>query len=89
MWGASWFVLFMKCYKVDQIKEDEMRGTCIMNGGNEKCVTDLVGKPEGKRPLRRHKYMWEIILKWIIRKLGLGIWIGFIWPRIGTSGRLL
>ena len=28
----------------------------------------LVGKPEGKRPLGRHKRRWEVILKWIFKK---------------------
>jgi hypothetical protein len=29
----------------------------------------LVGKPEGKRLLGRPRYRWEIILRWIFRKL--------------------
>jgi hypothetical protein len=28
----------------------------------------LVGKPEGKRPLRRPRRRWEIILRWIFKK---------------------
>jgi hypothetical protein len=31
----------------------------------------------------------RIILKWNLRKLGWRVWIGFIWLRIRTSGRLL
>jgi hypothetical protein len=29
------------------------------------------------------------ILKWILGKKGLGVWIGFIWFTIGISGALL
>jgi hypothetical protein len=30
-----------------------------------------------------------IILKWNLEKYGMGIWAGFIWLRIGSSGELL
>jgi hypothetical protein len=29
---------------------------------------------------------WRITLKYIIKKQGLKVWIGFIWLRTGTSG---
>jgi hypothetical protein len=29
------------------------------------------------------------ILRWILGKWGLGMWIGFTWLMIGTGGRLL
>jgi hypothetical protein len=41
----------------------------------------LVGKPEGRRPLGR--------CKWILEKLDDVVWTGFIWLRIGTSGGVL
>ena len=28
----------------------------------------------------------RIMLRWILRKLGLGVWTGWIWLRIGTGG---
>ena len=28
----------------------------------------------------------RIILRWISRKWNVGLWIGFIWLRIGTGG---
>jgi hypothetical protein len=31
----------------------------------------------------------KIILKLILRKQSLGVWIGFIWLMIGSSGRLM
>jgi len=49
----------------------------------------LVGKPEGKRPLGRHRRRWGIILRWIFRKWDVGIWTGSSWLRIGTGGEHL
>ena len=43
-------------------------------------------KPEGKGPLGRARCRWEIILRWIFKKLGVGVWTEFIWLRIGTGG---
>jgi hypothetical protein len=49
----------------------------------------LVGKPEGKRPLRRPRRRWVDNIKRILeRKDGL-VWTGSIWLRIGTGGGLL
>jgi hypothetical protein len=44
----------------------------------------LVGKPEGKRPLRRSKHRWEHSLEWILGKRGK-VWTRFIWLRKWTS----
>jgi hypothetical protein len=49
----------------------------------------LVGKPEGKRPLGRPRHRWVDNIKIDIEKVDGMVWIGFIWLRIGTSGRLL
>lgn len=38
----------------------------------------LVGGPEGKRPLRRVKSRWTIILKWAIKKE----WEGMNWIHV-------
>jgi hypothetical protein len=46
----------------------------------------LVGKPEGKRPLGRPIRRWVDNIKMDLRGM---VWIGLIWHRIGTSGRLL
>jgi hypothetical protein len=45
----------------------------------------LVGKPEGKRPLRRPRCKWEGNIK-ISEKQVWMVWTGFIWLRIGASG---
>jgi hypothetical protein len=44
----------------------------------------LIGKPEGKRPLRRPRRRWEDNVKMDLREIA-----GFIWLRIETSGVLL
>jgi hypothetical protein len=49
----------------------------------------LVGKPEGKRPLGRPRRRWEDGIRMDLREIGLGVWIGFDWFRIGTGGGLL
>ena len=46
----------------------------------------LVGKPEGRRPLGRHKRRWDDALRWIFRKWDVGVWTGWSWLRIGTGG---
>jgi hypothetical protein len=38
------------------MKEDGMGGAFSTHGGDEKCIKVLVGRPEGKRPLKRPKH---------------------------------
>jgi hypothetical protein len=49
----------------------------------------LVGRPEGRRPLGRPRRRWEDNVKMDVTEIGFGMWIGFIWLRIGTGGGLL
>jgi hypothetical protein len=50
------------------------------------CIQGLVRRPEGKRPLRRHRpACGSIVLKWIIKKWDREAWTGFIWLRVGTE----
>jgi hypothetical protein len=51
----------------------------------------LVGRPEGRRPLRRPKRRWEDNIKMDLQEVewdGVA-WRGLIWLRIGTGGGLL
>jgi hypothetical protein len=64
-----------------------MGGACGAHGGGEGCI--LVRRPKGKRPLGRPRRRWEDNIKMDLRKIGFGMWIGFIGLRIGTSGGLL
>jgi hypothetical protein len=44
----------------------------------------LVGKPEGKRPLGRLRYIWEDNIKMDLEELGLGMdWIDLAQDRDG------
>jgi hypothetical protein len=43
---ASYFFLYLVHHYGDQVKQDEVLG-------REKCLQNLVGKPEGKSPLEK------------------------------------
>jgi hypothetical protein len=42
-----------------KIKEDEIGRACNTHGEVRNAYKILIGKIEGKRPLRRHKHKWE------------------------------
>ena len=46
----------------------------------------LVRKPEGKRPLGRPRRRWKDNIKMDLQEVGVGVWTGSIWLRIGTGG---
>jgi hypothetical protein len=46
-------------------------------GEERKVYKDLVGKPEGKRPLGRSRCKWEDGIRMDLREIGLGMWTGF------------
>jgi len=54
----------------------EGRGVCIF----------LVEKPEGKRPLGRRRLRWEDNIKMDLQKVGVRVWSGSSWLRVGTDG---
>jgi hypothetical protein len=56
---------------------------------NRNAFTVLVGKPEGKRMLRRPRCRWVDNIKMNIREWDGVAWSGLVWLRIGTSERLL
>jgi hypothetical protein len=47
-------------------------GACGTHGRREKLYKILVGKPEGKRPLRRPRRRWEDGIRMDLRETGLG-----------------
>ena len=49
----------------------------------------LIGKPEGKRPLRRPRRRWEDNIKMVFRKWEGVMGIGWSWLGIGTGGERL
>jgi hypothetical protein len=42
----------------------------------------LVKKPEGKKPLGRHRCRWEESIKMYLQEVGCGARTGLIWLRI-------
>jgi hypothetical protein len=53
----------------DQAKEDEMGRARSTNGEKRNAYRILVGKPEGKRPLRRPRCRWVDIAKLDLREI--------------------
>jgi hypothetical protein len=58
-------------------------------GQERKVYKVLVGKPEGKRPLGRPKRRCVDGIRRDRREIGVGVWIGFDWLRMGTGGGML
>ena len=59
----------------------------VAHTGERRCVYGvLVGKPEGRRPLGRHRCRCEDDIKMGLKIVGCGAWTGLIWRRIGTGG---
>jgi hypothetical protein len=75
----------MKYYLGDQIKKNDMGRACSMYWGEEKCVQDFVGKPEGERPLGRPRHRWEDNIEMDLQEVGWRAWTGLI----GIGGGLL
>jgi hypothetical protein len=76
---------------IRQMKSRRMRwaGHAARMGEELNLYKVLVGKPEGKRPLRRRKCRWKDGIIMDLREIGLGVCIGFDWLRIWTGGWLL
>jgi hypothetical protein len=49
----------------------------------------LLENLNGRHHLENVSIARRIILKCLLNKYGVRIWLGFIWLRIGSSGRLL
>jgi hypothetical protein len=52
-------------------------------------ATFLLENLKGREHLRDLGADGRKTLKWIINKYGMGVWTGFKWLRIGSSGGLL
>jgi hypothetical protein len=78
---------------IRQIKSRRTRwaGHVAHMGEGRNMYRVLVGKPEGKRPLRRLMHRWKDGIRMDIREIGCGgwdvEWITLL--RTGTVGRLL
>jgi hypothetical protein len=49
-----------------------MGGSCGTYGGKERRIQGLVGKPEGKRPLVKHRRRWKDNIKMDLQDVGCG-----------------
>jgi hypothetical protein len=67
---------------IRQVKANEVGGTCGTHRRGEESVQVLVGKPEGKRPLRRPRRRWEDGMRLDLREIGLG---GVDWIRLAQD----
>jgi hypothetical protein len=77
---------------IRQIKLRRMRwaGHMACMGEERKVYKVLVGKPEGKRLLRRLRHGWDDGIRVDLGEIGWGgVWNGFSWLRIGAGGGLL
>jgi hypothetical protein len=77
---------------IRQIKSRRMRcvGHMTCMGENRKVYKVLLGRPKGKRPLRRVRCKWEDGIRMILGEIGWGgMWNGLSWLRIGASCWLL
>jgi hypothetical protein len=54
------------------VKEDEMGRACSTNGEKRNAYRILVGKPEGKRSLKRLIHWWQDNIKMNLREIGWG-----------------
>jgi len=71
------------------IKSRRMRwaGHVARIGERKGVYAVLVGKPEGKRPLGRHRSRWEDNIKMDLQEVG--VWTGSNCLKIGTGGGYL
>jgi hypothetical protein len=70
----------------DQIEKNEMGCACSTYGGEERCIHEFGGEPEGKRPLGRPSRRWDNNTKKDIQGLAFGGMDWIVWLRIGTGG---
>jgi hypothetical protein len=89
--SAELYKLYSSPDIIRQIKSRRMRwaGHVARIGEDRKLYNVLVGMSEGKRPLVRPWRRWEDVIRMDLTEIGLGVWIGFDWLRIGTDGGLL
>jgi hypothetical protein len=55
---------------------------CGIHGRGEKSVQVLVGKPKGKRPLRRPRCKWEDGIRMDLKEIG---WEGAEWVQLAQD----
>jgi hypothetical protein len=75
-------VFFARYYYCDELKEDEMGGSCCTyESGSRQRV--LVVKPDGKKSCGRATRRWEDTINIGPKDVGWEARTGFIWLRMG------
>jgi hypothetical protein len=83
-------VLYSSQNIVRVIKSRKIRWASHIARMSERSVYRvLVGKPEGKRPLGRHRCRWEDNIKMDLQEVEWGFWTGSSWLRKGIRGEHL
>jgi len=72
----------------DQIKKNEVGGACNTHWDKQRCIQDLVGRPEGS-PLGRPRHTWWDDIKVDLQEVESGASTRLIWFTIGTGQRVL
>jgi hypothetical protein len=73
---------------MDETKEYELGRACSTHVKKINVYRDLVGKPEGEKPLGRRIRRWVNNIKMVLREIEWVVWTGLFWLSIGTSGGL-
>ena len=74
-------------WSVDQIERNEMGWACsTYSGWGEVCTGFWWGNLRERGHLEGPDVDERIKLRWIFRKLDVGLWTGSSWLRIGTGG---
>ena len=79
-------LLITKYYSADTIERNRWAGNVAHMGERKGVYRVFVGKPEGKRPLGRHRRRWEYNIKMKLQEVGCGGMDWMIWLRTGTGG---
>jgi hypothetical protein len=89
--NKEFYALYSSPSIIRVIKSRRLRwaGHVARMGERRGAYRDLVGKPEGSRPLGKPRRSWEDNIKMDLREVGWGAWTGSIWLRIGTGDGLL
>jgi hypothetical protein len=68
------------------IEKNEMGGACSTYGDGEECTGFWWGNLRERDHCRDPGIDGRIILRWIFRKLDVGVWTRLVWLRIETGG---
>jgi hypothetical protein len=76
VWRVAANILNKQYNLNDQVKDDEMSRACSTNEEKRNVYRILVGKPEGKSPLRRPRRRMVDNIKMNLRAIGWDGWHG-------------